>query len=124
VVHFANGWSDRVLLAGLPYGIISYQKLNLAKFERDFEWIFWYIYGHLEYFMAICHLHTYVVYFVVILYFSNFGMLNQEKSGNPDNEHFTYSSTVHNICSANADYTTYVLFLNSCVAYLDIITCD
>jgi hypothetical protein len=43
--------------------------------------------GHLLYFVAICYIICgHLLYFVVILvYFSHFGMLYQEKSGNPGN---------------------------------------
>jgi hypothetical protein len=43
--------------------------------------VIWDICGHLVYFMVIC---GHLVYFVVIWYiFHRFGMLYQEKSGNP-----------------------------------------
>jgi hypothetical protein len=41
-------------------------------------------YGHLVYFTSIWYIFGHLVYFVVIRYiFSRFGMLYQEKSGNP-----------------------------------------
>jgi hypothetical protein len=41
-------------------------------------------YDHLVYFMAIGNIYGHLVYFVVIWYdFPRFGILDQEKSGNP-----------------------------------------
>jgi hypothetical protein len=53
---------------------------------------FWYIFGHVAYFTAnLCILWSFgifcgrLVYFVVVWYiFPRFGLLYQEKSGNPD----------------------------------------
>jgi hypothetical protein len=43
------------------------------------------LYGHLVYFTTIWYIFGHLVYFMIIwhVYFSRFGMLYQEKSGNP-----------------------------------------
>jgi hypothetical protein len=58
---------------------------NLGKFWRVLQWTmlvcngYVVVYCHLKYFVAIC-----TSYFMVIWYmFTQFGMLYQEKSGNP-----------------------------------------
>jgi hypothetical protein len=46
------------------------------------------LYGHLVYFTAIWYiLWPFGTFLVILVYFSRFGMLYQEKSGNPDPHH-------------------------------------
>jgi hypothetical protein len=68
------------------------KNLDLGKFWRAFEWKkAWYIiwsfgkyYGHLVYFTAIWYISRPFSNFVAIRYiFPRFGILCQEKSGNP-----------------------------------------
>jgi hypothetical protein len=74
---------------GLPDGIFSGKNPNLGKFLRVLEWkmlvyfgpsgIF---YGNLKYFTGI----GYILWsFLIHMYVSYFGLLSQEKSGNPVN---------------------------------------
>jgi hypothetical protein len=83
----------------------------LGKFWREnveiFKWPFWIFYRHLVYFMTIWYIlwpfgmfYDHLVCFMTIwyilwpfgifcvhlVYFSGFGIMYQEKSGNPDNE--------------------------------------
>jgi hypothetical protein len=58
----------------------------LGKFWRALDWKKVYIfYGHLEYFMEIwnilCPLGTFYIH---LAHFSGFGIMYQEKSGNPE----------------------------------------
>jgi hypothetical protein len=68
-------------VAGLPDGIFSNQKTNLAIFWWVLQW------KVLVYFMAIWNiLLPFAIFYVwlqIWFIFSRFGMLYQEKSGNP-----------------------------------------
>jgi hypothetical protein len=52
--------------------------LEMEKFGTNILWPFWIYYGHLACFMAIWWFSGHLAYF------PSFGMLYQEKSGNPD----------------------------------------
>jgi hypothetical protein len=73
----------------LPDGLFSNQKFQFGQSLEVLRWknvaIF---YGHLEYFTDIWDILYFManlVHFVFIWYiFSGFGVMNQEKSGNPD----------------------------------------
>jgi hypothetical protein len=72
-----------IVVAGLPDGMFQTKHPNLYKFldglaMKDVGKCYGLFYCHFVYFVAI------LAYFVVYLvYFSSFGMLCQEKSGNP-----------------------------------------
>jgi hypothetical protein len=59
---------------------------NLGKFCRALEWkmLVYFTYGHLECFTAVCYILWPFSNVVAIWYiFPHFGILCQEKSGNP-----------------------------------------
>jgi hypothetical protein len=74
------------LKAGLPDGLISNQNPNLGKFWRALDWkTLWpcvMFHGRFGYFM--------IVWYILCSFgrfFPGFGIMYQEKSGNPDTKH-------------------------------------
>jgi hypothetical protein len=70
---------------GLPDGLFSNQR---SQFGKNFQGLglenFDIFYGHLEYFMDIWDiLWPFVTFCVHLVHFSSFGIMHQEKSGNP-----------------------------------------
>jgi hypothetical protein len=63
---------------------IFYGHLGYFMAIWDILWPFGIFYGHLGYFMAICYILCSFWYI-----FSSFGIMSQEKSGNPELEAFS-----------------------------------
>jgi hypothetical protein len=58
----------------------------MGKYWRVMQWkmLVYYVYGHLVYFMPLWYIvHPFDTFLVNLMYFSRFGILHQEKSGNP-----------------------------------------
>jgi hypothetical protein len=71
--------------AGLPDGLFSHQTASFGTFWKAFEWKVFDIFNdHLVHFVAICYiLRNFGIFCGHFLYYPNFGILYQEKSGNP-----------------------------------------
>jgi hypothetical protein len=71
----------------LPDGIVSNQKSQFGSIlAGSCNGRCWYFYGHLVYFAAKWHILWPIGTFCGhLVYFSRFGMLTREKSGNPGN---------------------------------------
>jgi hypothetical protein len=71
---------------GLQDGIFSNQNYNLGKFSRVLQWkMLVYVMAQVVYFTAIWYILWKIsALYGHLVYFSHFGMLYQEKSGNPD----------------------------------------
>jgi hypothetical protein len=88
-----EGAANLMWAAGLPDALVSFQTKtpNLGKFWRVLQWNLlaycmasWSIVSYLVYFMVIWYIFAVLVYFMVIWFiFFRFGMLYQDKSGNP-----------------------------------------
>jgi hypothetical protein len=70
---------------GLPDGSFSDQKIPIwVNFGGSCNGRYWYIFGHAVYFTAIRHfLWSFCICYVHMVSFRRFGILCQEKSGNP-----------------------------------------
>jgi hypothetical protein len=110
VTHKMNGWFRRLWRPMSNQGcqMVYFQTKNphLGKFWRAFKWkkleysmTIWNIlrpfgifYGHLVYFVSIWY-----IFVVILVYFSRFGMLCKEKSGNPEVDYVdeTFSAEIY-----------------------------
>jgi hypothetical protein len=84
-LNFSTLQGHRKTRPGLPDGLFSDKK---SQFGYILEGIamedFGTFYVILVYFMAICYIYVHLLYFLVIWHISpHFGILYQEKSGNP-----------------------------------------